>query len=70
MNTQNLETVSALQTGSVASQLCLGNCAALTKVTEHKVVIMKTKPSIFATTILSGINFLCIFSSVINAPKN
>lgn len=42
-NSQNLKTVSALQMISVASQLCLGNSAALIKVTKHKVLIMKNK---------------------------
>lgn len=69
MNTQNLKTVSALQMISVASQLCLGNGVALIKVTKHKVVIMKTILSNVVTTILSGFNFLCIFSYLINAPE-
>ena len=43
MNTQNLKAVSALQTISVASQLCLGNSAALIKVTKHKDLIVKNK---------------------------
>lgn len=63
MNTQNLKTVSALQMISVASQLCLGNGVALIKVTKHKVVIMKTKPSNVVTTILSGQLSLHILTS-------
>lgn len=39
-NTQNLKTVSALQMISVASQLCLGNSAALIKVTKPLIMAL------------------------------